>query len=336
MKLILRMELVALAMGSTVLIARPVDAQLSEAQIAARLDSSSACPTVTEGFELRSLSSSINTTPIFVRSSDPPVGMVVGVNSIGRTLVLAQTAFFQFLSMTSGNARYASNHIVQILVDDSLQIRPDVRYGDRILGSGTHLETINATVPLGEFHKIASAKQVRLSLANDVYPLKVGQLLALRAIGAALNESVSNRILPTGCIGQNPSDLQQRSATNGAHRLQGDTGSIRVRTAVTRAGKTYFEYQVEKPARIAPGSPGPAYPSALRAANINGSVTAQFVVLENGAADMDTFKVINSTDDAFSAAVQDVVPRMRFIPAEISGKPVKQLVQLPFGFRTQK
>lgn len=100
--------------------------------------------------------------------------------------------------------------------------------------------------------------------------------------------------------------------------------------------QTYYEFQVEKPARAADGNPQPRYPEVLKASGVEGTVTAQFTVLESGRADMDTFKIISSTNDLFAASVKDVVGRMRFLPAEIGGKHVKQLVQLPFEFKINR
>jgi protein TonB len=100
--------------------------------------------------------------------------------------------------------------------------------------------------------------------------------------------------------------------------------------------KTYFEFQVEKPAQAASGNPSPRYPEVLKSSGVEGKVVAQFVVLENGRADMDQFKILSSDNDLFSTAVKNVLPQMRFLPAEIGGKKVRQLVQLPFEFKINR
>ena len=100
--------------------------------------------------------------------------------------------------------------------------------------------------------------------------------------------------------------------------------------------KTYFEFQVEKPAQAASGNPSPRYPEVLKSSGVEGRVVAQFVVLENGRADMDQFKILSSDNELFSNAVREVLPRMRFLPAEIGGKKVRQLVQLPFEFKINR
>ena len=95
--------------------------------------------------------------------------------------------------------------------------------------------------------------------------------------------------------------------------------------------QTYFEFQVEKP--VAPlNNAQPNYPGMLQSQGVKGKVIAQFVVDTTGRADVSTFKVLESDHELFSAAVKSALPRMRFIPAEVGGHKVKQLVQQPFVF----
>lgn len=100
--------------------------------------------------------------------------------------------------------------------------------------------------------------------------------------------------------------------------------------------QTYFEFQVERQASPMPGNPAPRYPDLLRKANIEGEVLAQFVLNTDGTPDMDTFKVLKSDHDLFTNAVYTSLPNMRFYPAQVGGKPVKQLVQMPFQFNLSK
>ena len=99
------------------------------------------------------------------------------------------------------------------------------------------------------------------------------------------------------------------------------------------APTVYFEFQVEKPAMARPGNPSPGYPTHLREGGISGDVLAQFVVDENGRAEVRTLKFLRVSHNDFAKAVRDVLPRMSFFPAEIGGCKVRQVVQLPFGFR---
>lgn len=97
----------------------------------------------------------------------------------------------------------------------------------------------------------------------------------------------------------------------------------------------YMEFQVEKPvAKI--GGDAPEYPSSLRDSGVEGQVLAQFVVNESGRYEGGSLKILSSSNPAFTAAVKDALPRMRFSAAQIGGKKVQQLVQMPFQFHLQK
>jgi beta-lactamase regulating signal transducer with metallopeptidase domain len=98
------------------------------------------------------------------------------------------------------------------------------------------------------------------------------------------------------------------------------------------SGPTYFEFQIEKPVMQVPDSPAPVYPSILKLAGIEGEVYAAFVVGPEGLADTATLKVLKSTHELFTIAVRNALPSMRFVPAEVHGRKVKQLVQEPFVF----
>ncbi len=58
----------------------------------------------------------------------------------------------------------------------------------------------------------------------------------------------------------------------------------------------------------------------------------QFVVNGDGHADTTPFKGLKSSHDLFSQAVMAILPDLRFSPATIAGKPVRQVVQMPFVF----
>jgi protein TonB len=106
--------------------------------------------------------------------------------------------------------------------------------------------------------------------------------------------------------------------------------------APVNENQTYFEFQVEKQVSSVPGNVAPRYPDMLRSANVEGEVLAQFVVDTTGRADMSTFKVLKTTHDLFTNAVKSALPNMKFYPAEVGGKKVKQLVQMPFQFNLTK
>lgn len=94
----------------------------------------------------------------------------------------------------------------------------------------------------------------------------------------------------------------------------------------------YFEFQVDKQVTPRPSTERLKYPNGLRLRRVEGHVLIQFVVHTDGAADMRTFKVIRSTHPWFTEAVREYVSQLRFNPAEVRGRAVRQLVQQPFNF----
>ena len=90
--------------------------------------------------------------------------------------------------------------------------------------------------------------------------------------------------------------------------------------------------QVEKQAELVPGSPPPRYPETLRSAGVEGRVLAQFIVDATGRAEEGSLRFLLSDNQLFESAVRVALGRMRFVPAEVGGMRVRQLVQMPFVF----
>jgi len=90
--------------------------------------------------------------------------------------------------------------------------------------------------------------------------------------------------------------------------------------------------QVEKQVGVVAGSAPPRYPEVLRSSGVEGKVIAQFVVDEQGRAEEGSLRFVRSDNQLFEDAVRVALVRMRFIPAEIGGVKVRQLVQMPFVF----
>lgn len=76
----------------------------------------------------------------------------------------------------------------------------------------------------------------------------------------------------------------------------------------------------------------PAYPAALRQLGVEGAVRVLFVVDTLGRVELASVDVRASAHEAFSEAVRAVLPRLRFAPARVAGRPVRQLVEMPFVF----
>jgi len=123
--------------------------------------------------------------------------------------------------------------------------------------------------------------------------------------------------------------------TNGPSRPS-TSGPTESGVAERDPSRDYFAFQVEQPAAQAPGSASPVYPDILRQAGVEGEALVTFVVDTSGRVDVSTFKVVRSTHDLFAAAVRNALPRMRFIPAMVDDRKVRQLVQQPFSFAIVK
>lgn len=108
---------------------------------------------------------------------------------------------------------------------------------------------------------------------------------------------------------------------------EGDSGKV----AGAADHGPYMEFQVEKAVEKI-GDDAPNYPEPLKSAGVQGEVLAQFVVNESGRYESGTLKILKSSNSEFTAAVKDALPRMKFSAAQIGGKKVQQLVQMPFVF----
>ncbi len=62
----------------------------------------------------------------------------------------------------------------------------------------------------------------------------------------------------------------------------------------------------------------------------------QFVIDTTGRVDPRTIELLASTDYRFALACRETLPRMEFNPAEVEGRKVPEIVQLPFTFALRR
>jgi protein TonB len=103
-------------------------------------------------------------------------------------------------------------------------------------------------------------------------------------------------------------------------------------SGIGEAVATFTADQVEKPVSLIAGSAPPKYPEALRVAGVEGEVVARFIVNEEGRVEEGSVRFSRSDNRLFEDAVRATLARMRFKPAEIGGRPVRQLAEMPFVF----
>jgi TonB family protein len=82
-----------------------------------------------------------------------------------------------------------------------------------------------------------------------------------------------------------------------------------------------------------PESAAPSYPAKLLELKVEGGAYVQFVVDTTGLADTLSFRVISSTHPEFAQSVREALPNMRFHPAILRSRKVRQLVEQPFMFK---
>jgi TonB family protein len=133
-------------------------------------------------------------------------------------------------------------------------------------------------------------------------------------------------VTPTGASRRTPQpapNTAATAATRGAPRVVSDSS-------------VYFEFQVERPVTIVQTGVGPRYPDSLKTTRTEGEVLVQFVVDTTGLIQLTTFKVLKASHGLFVDAVRTALPDLRFEPALVGGRKVRQLVQQPFQFALSK
>ncbi|MGA9838332.1 MAG: TonB family protein [Gemmatimonadaceae bacterium] len=103
--------------------------------------------------------------------------------------------------------------------------------------------------------------------------------------------------------------------------------------SLLKANVVYTAATVDQPAGYDRGTAVPIYPDSLYRVRVPGHVVVRFVVDTVGAVEMATIEVVSATAAPFSAAVRRALRAASFSPARIRGRPVRQLVEMPFDFR---
>jgi len=91
--------------------------------------------------------------------------------------------------------------------------------------------------------------------------------------------------------------------------------------------RVYYEFQVEKEASPLPARGVPRYPVPLHASGVRGETHAQFIVGRDGRVEKPSIKILKSTNELFTASLLEAFPDMRFSPALVRGRKVRQVVQ---------
>jgi TonB family protein len=103
--------------------------------------------------------------------------------------------------------------------------------------------------------------------------------------------------------------------------------------AIPSDDSVYSILNVEESAVRAEGSAAPVYPPELIEKGIEGAVLTNFVIDTTGRADTTTIEIRESTHPLFTQSVRTAIPGMRFSPAIVQGRRVRQVVEQRFQFR---
>lgn len=152
-----------------------------------------------------------------------------------------------------------------------------------------------------------------LLVAPDLVPLTIPEIKLSRAVTEA-------------------GDFTARRAP----ALVGGSGEGRSPGSLGSGEGVFTAVQVEKAVAVRPGSPTPIYPEMLRSNAVAGSVRMRFVVDSAGRVDFARLTVLHSDHLLFTRAVEAALRRMRYLPAEVGGRPVAQLVEQTFAFELHR
>ena len=115
-----------------------------------------------------------------------------------------------------------------------------------------------------------------------------------------------------------------------------DTTSSEKAPALAGADSVFTQLEVDSTVSRYPGSAAPAYPVEMLKQGVQGSVVTQYVVDTTGFADTTSLKIMSTTHEQFAAAVRAALPYMRFSPAKVGSKKVRQLVEQEFSFKIEQ
>lgn len=80
----------------------------------------------------------------------------------------------------------------------------------------------------------------------------------------------------------------------------------------------------------------PAYPRALVTSGLEGRVVMRFIVDTTGRVEGPSVETVASTHVLFAEEARSALLRARFDPAQVGGRPVRMLMELPFVFELRR
>ena len=99
--------------------------------------------------------------------------------------------------------------------------------------------------------------------------------------------------------------------------------------------EVYEFYNVEQPPQLSKYA-DPQYPEMARRAGIEGRVTVQVIVDENGNVVPGSARVLSSTNEVFNQAALQAALKCKFVPGKMGDRHVRVRVNIPFTFKLTK
>jgi len=131
--------------------------------------------------------------------------------------------------------------------------------------------------------------------------------------------------------------LRARGRGEGESSAASASGGEDVEESVSASDDVYEDAfsstEVEQGIERDPASAAPVYPKSLIQAGIEGYAAMRFVVDSSGRVEMATVRVLEATHPEFAIAVRSAMPGMKFAPARIGNRPVRQLAEQLFRFQ---
>lgn len=214
---------------------------------------------------------------------------------------------------------------------------PNALAGPRLLAAGIHIAVITGAV-LGTTRVVADAPHVAPHI--DIWvpgpparspeaPVPAEDIPGAPDLPSVPGVEWSAMALPAPLPSEATASLPRLPAL--MKRLDGAAGA-----PVTEPGLSPVRLAAEVDQPVAVLEPGILrYPPRLQALGISGRVIVEFVVDTTGAVEGASLRVRVSTQPEFEEAARAAILATRFRPAQVRGRPVRQLASQAVVFRVQ-
>ena len=210
-------------------------------------------------------------------------------------------------------------------------VSPEPKPVGAAVSIATHMMLV-VLLALGTSQTVMNSEPGRESIIESAirYMMPPDKKAALPSEGRAQWVEQRAGVLPDVGI---PTGATVPKFTGGQAAQDVDGGSPVPLSEAAAAQDAFTLLDVDSAATRDPESAAPSYPAILEAQGIEGMAIVRFVVDSTGRADLTSYQLIETNHPLFGAAVRAALPGMKFVPARIGAKKVRQLVELPFAFR---